>query len=219
MRRFVFIILFVVLGAAINPARGEDFGAGLSAFNAGDYATAFANWWPLAQRGDAKAQASLGFLYYSGKGVGRDDRQSLLWFNRAADAGQPTAQFFLGLQYFYGRGVPRDLAQAYSWCDIALSNGYTESLFCRDAIALEMSAEELRRVRRRSRPSSSAPTSSATNDAPARLRRREHVAVRWASPAFGLAQCPHRPGDQPRSRVSSLENPAKVTHCRHSKVR
>ena len=139
------LIAFLLLAGTPGQVRAGDFQTGLSAFNAGDYASAFADWWPLAVKGDAKAQASLGFLYYAGKGVGRDDRKALVWFSRAAEAGQPTAQFFLGLQYFYGRGVPRDLAQAYSWCDIALSNGYTESLSCRDAIALEMSADELRR--------------------------------------------------------------------------
>jgi TPR repeat protein len=128
-----------------SRAAGDDFEAGLGAFNAGDYALALAYWLPQAQRGDARSQASLGFLYYSGKGVGRNDQQSLLWFGRAAEAGQPTAQFFLGLHYYYGRGVERDLARAHSWCDIALSNGYTESLFCRDVVALEMSPEDARR--------------------------------------------------------------------------
>jgi TPR repeat protein len=137
--------LALILLLTLPPARAADFESGLDAFNAGDYAAAFSSWWPLAERGDAKAQASLGFLYYSGKGVGRDDGKSLYWFGRAAEAGQPTAQFFLGLHYYYGRGVPRDLARAYSWCDIAMSNGYTDSLFCRDAIGLEMSADDARR--------------------------------------------------------------------------
>ena len=126
-------------------ARAGEFEAGLGAFNSGDYALAFAHWLPHAQSGDAKSQASLGFLYYSGKGVRQDDQQSLHWFSRAAEAGQPTAQFFLGLHYYYGRGVARDLARAHSWCDIALANGYTESLFCRDLVALEMSPEDVRR--------------------------------------------------------------------------
>ena len=145
MRRFFLILLTALVAAAPGAARAGDFETGLAAFNAGDYTVAYTNWGPLAQSGDAKAQASLGFLYYSGKGVRRDDQQSLLWFNRAAEAGQPTAQFFLGLHYYYGRGVRRDLARAYSWCDIALTNGYTESLFCRDFVALEMSGEDMRR--------------------------------------------------------------------------
>ncbi|MGE0035681.1 MAG: tetratricopeptide repeat protein [Xanthobacteraceae bacterium] len=145
MPRFLQILLVSLsLGAMPGLACAQDFHSGLDAYNAGDYAEALANWGPLAQRGDAKSQASLGFLYYSGKGVRLDDQKALLWFSRAAEAGQPTAQFFLGLQYYYGRGVPRDLARAYSWCDIALTNGFSEGLFCRDSVALEMSPEEKR---------------------------------------------------------------------------
>jgi TPR repeat protein len=143
MTRVALALLLLLLAPA--AARAGDFENGLDAFNAGNYTDAFSSWWPLAQQGDARSQASLGFLYYSGKGVGRDDQKSLYWFTRAAEAGQPTAQFFLGLHYYYGRGVPRDLARAYSWCDIAMTNGYTDSLFCRDAISLEMSAEDKRR--------------------------------------------------------------------------
>lgn len=145
MRRFFLILLVAVAAIAPGAARAGNFEVGLAAFNAGDYALAYANWEPLAQTGDAKSQASLGFLYYSGKGVRRDDAQSLLWFSLAAEAGQPTAQFFLGVQYYYGRGVGRDLARAYSWCDIALTNGYMESLFCRDSVALEMSRDDVHR--------------------------------------------------------------------------
>ena len=135
-----------LLLSAASFARAGPFENGLDAFYAGRYADAYAIWWALARNGDAKSQASLGFMYYTGKGVRRDDQQALLWFSRAADAGQPTAQFFLGLQYFYGRGVRRDLAKAYSWCDIALSNGYPQSLSCREAVALQMSSDDERRA-------------------------------------------------------------------------
>lgn len=135
------------LGALIfhEPARAEEFQKGLDAFNAGDYAEAYVHWWPLALQGDAKAQASIGFMFYSGKGVNQDDAQSLVWFGKAAEAGQPTAQFFLGMHYLYGKGVPVDRARAHAWCDISLSNGYSEALFCRDAIAAHLSADDIRR--------------------------------------------------------------------------
>lgn len=151
LRKLIGKLAGAVLAAALAlaapaVARAGPFENGLDAFNAGDFPQAFSIWWPLAQDGDAKAEASVGFMYYSGKGVRRDDRQSLFWFRRAADAGQPTAQFFLGLQYFYGRGVRRDLAQAYSWCDIALTNGYSQSLSCRDAVELKMTPDDQRRA-------------------------------------------------------------------------
>ncbi len=146
MRKLVSkMIVASLTGGMTWSAHAGEFENGLDAFNAGDYAKAFAIWWPSARAGDAKSQASVGFLYYSGKGVPHDDRRSLVWFRLAADAGQPTAQYYLGVQYFYGLGVRRDLAQAYSWCDIALTNGYPESLSCRDSAELEMSADDKRR--------------------------------------------------------------------------
>ena len=149
MRKLLIALFAALFVAAMTDAGCADpFNEALDAFNAGHFARAFAIWSRLAGEGDAKSQASLGFMYYSGKGVRRDDAQSLFWFRRAAEAGQPTAQFFLGLQYFYGRGVARDLAQAYSWCDIALTNGYPESLSCRDAAALQMTPEDQRRAAR-----------------------------------------------------------------------
>ena len=44
------------------------------------------------------------------------------------------------------RGVSRDLAQAYAWCDIALSNGYTQGLSCRDAVERKMTPDEEHRA-------------------------------------------------------------------------
>jgi uncharacterized protein len=146
VRKLAFACLVAVFAAAIaERACAGPFEDGLDAFNSAHYVRAFAIWWPLAVAGDAKSEASLGFMYYAGKGVRHDDRRSLFWFRRAADAGQPTAQYYLGVQYFFGLGVMRDLAQAYSWCDIALSNGYAEGLSCRDSADLEMSAADRQR--------------------------------------------------------------------------
>ena len=83
----VAILMFAEMTAL---AVADPFEDGLDAFNAADYAQAYAIWWRLAKDGDAKAEASLGFMYYSGKGVRRDDEQSLYWFRRAADAGIQT---------------------------------------------------------------------------------------------------------------------------------
>lgn len=145
LRNAVFLLAAAAFFAVPGSARAQNFAEGLHAFNAAKYDKAFGNWWPLAVRGHAKAQAALGFMYYSGKGVKLDDKKSMFWFSRAAEKGQPTAQFFMGLHYFYGRGVKKDLARAHAWCDIAMSNGYMNSLFCRDTIELEMTAAQKRR--------------------------------------------------------------------------
>ena len=45
---------------------GADFYKGLTAYEAGDYGTAFRDWKPLAEQGDAIAQYNLGVMYDSG---------------------------------------------------------------------------------------------------------------------------------------------------------
>lgn len=129
-----------MLAALPQQVYAQDFVSGLKAFEQRDYPTAIANWFPLAVNGDARSQASLAFMYYSGSGVARDDRQSFDWFSKAAEKGQATAQFFLGLHYLFGRGVARDPALAHAWCDIALTAGYEEGLYCREQAFSEMKA-------------------------------------------------------------------------------
>lgn len=132
-----------------RPAAGQDFDAGLSAYAAADYDVAFAQWLPLALEGDARAQASLGFLYLKGLRVRQDDALAAKWYRLAAEDGQPEAQFFLGTLYFLGRGVPQNFVEAYLWCELALSNGMTEGLDCRSEAALHMTRGQLAEADRR----------------------------------------------------------------------
>jgi hypothetical protein len=52
-----------------QPAAAGDFRSDLSAYNRGDYITAFRDWYPLTEHGDARAQAGLGFLFHKGLGI------------------------------------------------------------------------------------------------------------------------------------------------------
>ena len=62
--------LFVWSGAVW----GQDFGKGMTAYDRGDFATAFSQWMPLAEQGDADAQYNLGVMYDNGEG----DRKSVV---------------------------------------------------------------------------------------------------------------------------------------------
>jgi uncharacterized protein len=63
---------------------GKNYEAGRSGLKK-DYAEA-ANWYrKSAEQGNVYAQASLGILYHSGKGLPRDDVQSEMWFTISAD--------------------------------------------------------------------------------------------------------------------------------------
>lgn len=57
---------------------------GDAAFNRGDFASALQIWRPLADRGGAIAQHSLGVMYARGEGVTQDYVQAYKWLDLAA---------------------------------------------------------------------------------------------------------------------------------------
>ena len=138
------VFLSAFLSAAASLAAGtsqagtsdEDFGRGLSALNSGDYTTALRVWLPLAESGEPRSQAGIGFMYHRGLGVGVDDREAAVWLTRAAEQGQAEGELMLGILFYYGRGVPQSYVRAYAWCELAETSGNADATLCRDA-ALE----------------------------------------------------------------------------------
>ena len=61
-----------------------------------------------AERGEAKAQLSLGTIYYNGEGVTKDVAKAVDWYQKAAEQGNADAQSNLGSMYDEGEGVPKD---------------------------------------------------------------------------------------------------------------
>jgi len=105
--------------AAATPSAAGSLANGTNAFRRGDYQTAARLLTPLAQRGDAQAQALLGFMYEYGRGVPQDFVIAAHWYRCAAEQGQPSAQYQLGLMYDKGHGVPRSAVIAYTWLNLA----------------------------------------------------------------------------------------------------
>jgi uncharacterized protein len=128
--------IVILLLSTFQPAVASDFRSGLAAYNRGDYIAALRDWYPLAENGDARAQAGLGFLFHKGLGVAQDDLEAASWFGKAASKGQAEAQLLLGTLYFFGEGVQQSYVFAFAWCEVAQSNGQSDALECRDA-ALE----------------------------------------------------------------------------------
>jgi TPR repeat protein len=87
-----------MLVAAWGPA-AAGFDEGDAAYRRGDYAAAVREWRPLAEQGNARAQAALGFLYESGMGVPKSDSEAAKWYLRAAEQGEINAQYNLGNMY------------------------------------------------------------------------------------------------------------------------
>lgn len=88
MKRFILLLIVLVLSAA--PALA-DLQAGFDAAQKGDYATAFREWMPLADQGDAAAQYNLGIMYDNGQGVAQDYGAAVKWYRKAADQGDADA--------------------------------------------------------------------------------------------------------------------------------
>ena len=99
----------------------------MSAYRRGDHATAFREWLPLAQKGDASAQAELDFMCQDGHGLPPDDGEAAKWFRRAAEQDYADAQFALGVLYHDGRGMPQDDSEAAKWFRRATEQGQPEA--------------------------------------------------------------------------------------------
>ena len=67
------------LSLGLSAPAGAGFKDGERAFDAGDYAAAAAEWRPLAEDGDVRAQTNLGHLYRLGHGTERDYGEALKW--------------------------------------------------------------------------------------------------------------------------------------------
>ena len=110
------IVPFAAAAFALGiQSAAADWETGQSAFERGDIAAAIEAWRPLAEAGDARAQAALGSLYIHGNGVPVDHAEALRWTRRAADQGDVTGQFNMGTIYAGGLGVERDYAVAAAW--------------------------------------------------------------------------------------------------------
>ena len=78
----------------------------------------------LANQGDKEAQYNLGYCYEYGEGVGKDLREAVSWYTRAAYQGDKNAQYNLGKCYYYGRGVVVDMREAVNWYTKAANQGH-----------------------------------------------------------------------------------------------
>jgi S1-C subfamily serine protease len=66
-------------------------------------------------------------LYSEGRGVPNDQKQALIYFRKAAEAGTAEAQFNLGLCYAHGQGVPTNWVEAVRWYRKAAEAGVPEA--------------------------------------------------------------------------------------------
>ena len=121
-----------------------------------DYAEALAILKPLADGGNAQAQARLGDMYTEGRGVGQSQTEAVKWYERAALQGDVALQLKLARMYANGTGVDRNPNLAYVWYGIAsrLGNATAKSEQERVGTALQPAEREQldRQIESRVRP-------------------------------------------------------------------
>ncbi|MDH5709304.1 MAG: sel1 repeat family protein, partial [Hylemonella sp.] len=122
--RLAMVLLAACLLSSCAVAFNEKLAQGQAAYDRGDFPGALILLTPLAERGVAQAQNTVGRMYMSGEGVLPDHGRALALFRRAAAQGLPNAQNNLGLMYAGGMGVEQDFKQAVAWLEKAAHQGF-----------------------------------------------------------------------------------------------
>ena len=135
------LMLGVALGAGLEPITrtvsgvvqsvvpAPDVDAAFTAYRKGRYVTAVRIAAPLADAGNARAQALLGYAHFHGRGAARSDSEALRWFRLAGEQGDPDAAFHLGIMHDGGQSVPQDHAEAAAWYARAAARGHAQAQY------------------------------------------------------------------------------------------
>lgn len=129
--RIAFMAL--ALGVLATPAAAT-YETGLYAYSAGDFETAYREWLPLAEAGDAQSQYQLGLMHLDGEGVEADDAMALKWFTMAADQGYMPSLVRLAELYYTGRGANHDHDEAARLYTRAADQGDAEAQYALGAL-------------------------------------------------------------------------------------
>jgi methionine-S-sulfoxide reductase len=108
-------VLVPVAASAAAPTVGGPLEQGNAAYVRGDFSTAERLLRPLAEQGNATAEADLGGMYSRGAAVPQDYATALTWYRKAADQGDARAENAIGDMYSGGKGVPQDFDAALTW--------------------------------------------------------------------------------------------------------
>jgi TPR repeat protein len=153
MNRFAAIVsVGLAFMLASGPLHAKQLTGGKRALARGDYVAATKSLIPRAERGNANAQARLGFMYEHGRGVPQDYSLAVYWYTCAAAQGYSTAQYLLGLMYDKGLGVVRSDVLAYMWFNLAAAHAQprTREYYSRirDAVAAKLSPAQIAEAQR-----------------------------------------------------------------------
>ena len=100
--------------AHAQAMENANFEAGVAAYQANDLPLAFKKFLEAATAGHADSQFNVALMYEQGIGVGKDEKEAVVWYGKSAAQGNAAAQFNLGVMYENGRGTKIDFARPMS---------------------------------------------------------------------------------------------------------
>src|ERR1700724_2797952 len=141
------LVVITFCSGQMRPAHANTVARASAAYARGDYVGAVNLLTPLALRGNADAQAFLGFMYENGFGAPQAYDAAADFYIQAAIRGNSFGQAMLGLMYDKGHGVPQDFVLAYKWLNLAAAHASGRErdvyLRLRDAVSSKMSVDEI----------------------------------------------------------------------------
>lgn len=119
-RRFAGAVAFATLlaFAAAGPARA-DLDTGLAHLHAGEYFEALEELLPLADTGNARAQAEVGMIYHYGLVSGKNFTKAADYYGRAAAQQNVDGMLGLAVMNALGQGFGKNMIEAYKWLLLA----------------------------------------------------------------------------------------------------
>ena len=112
---------------SLSHSTEENYALGKHYYDNQNYDKAIDYYKEAAEQGNAKAQNSLGLMYYYGVGVEKNYTEGVKWFRKAAEQGDAYAQYNLGDMYIEGEGVEKNYTEAVKWFRKAAEQGYAEA--------------------------------------------------------------------------------------------
>jgi len=141
------LLLLACYLVPVGRAGADTFSSANAAYARGDYLLVVQLLTPLAFRGNAQAQAFLGFMFENGYGAPQVYITASDLYYQAAIRGNSFGQGMLGLMYDKGHGVPQDFVLAYKWLNLAAARApkYERDYFLRlrNAVASKMSPVQI----------------------------------------------------------------------------
>jgi uncharacterized protein len=142
-----------LLAACATPGHDEiqaQFDAGLKAYDAGDYQTAYKTWNDIGDY-DLAALRNVALMLRKGQGVAKNPEMALRKMLEAADQGLVTAEADAGEMIANGEAGPPDKAAAIPWLARAATAGHPIATFelgqiYEDGKAVPQDLKEARRL-------------------------------------------------------------------------